>query len=238
MTMPKDARSLFRGRAFFLTSGQRGFSVWQFVAACAVGGVLMMVVVRGAGVIDPLRVMVTVQQLHSLDAALRTFQDRYRALPGDGPDLHRLLTRPPARFYTSAGFVDLTGNGRIDGDFLDPLSPTGEQYMAWRDLRTAGLWPGDAGFIGLAAMPENLFGGVMGFAAANLGLDAVVCLTAVPGSAARALDERLDDGVIATGTVRARIRQRDPELQNTYPTPDSTPYTSEVTYLVCRQWQR
>lgn len=198
----------------------------------------MLAVVQGAGMIDQVRVLVTAQQLHGLDAALRTFQDRYAALPGDGPDLHRVLNRPEARFYTAAGVVDRTGNGRIDGDFFDPLSPTGEQYMAWRDLRTAGFWPGDAGYIGLAAMPENLFGGVMGFSAANLGLDSVVCLTAVPGPAARALDDRLDDGAIATGTVRARIRQSEPHLRNVYPAPDTAPYADDATYLVCRQWQR
>lgn len=217
--------------------GQRGFSVWQFVAAIVAGGVLMMVVAQGAGLIDVARVMMTTQQLHSLDAALRTFRDRYRGLPGDGRDLHRVFTRPEARFYQDGGFVDLTGNGRIDGDFFDPLSPTGEQYMAWRDLRAAGFWPGEATHIGLAAMPENLFGGMMGFAAANLGLADVVCLTDVPGPSARALDTRLDDGAIHTGTVRARIRRDGANLRNVFPDPDTAPYADDAVYMVCRQWQ-
>ncbi|MGC2854827.1 hypothetical protein ACM64Y_05075 [Novispirillum sp. DQ9] len=218
--------------------GQRGFSIWQFVAALAVGGVLMMVVAQGAGLIDAVRVMVTAQQLRGLDAALRGFEDRYRALPGDGVDLHRAFGRPEARFYQGGVFVDRTGNGRIDGDFFDTLSPTGEQYMAWRDLRASGFWAGDAELIGMAAMPDSLFsGGVMGFSAANLGLEDVVCLTNVPGAAARSLDERLDDGVLATGTLRARIRETAPELRSVYPHPGDGAYADDQVYMVCRRWR-
>jgi hypothetical protein len=148
-----------------------------------------------------------------------------------------MFNRAEARFYQGGGFVDLTGNGRIDGDFFDPLSPTGEQYMAWRDLRTAGFWPGEAAHIGLAAMPENLFGGVMGFAATNLGLSNVVCLTDVPGPSARALDARMDDGVIDTGAVRGRIRRDGANVRNVFPDPDTAPYADGDIYMICRQWQ-
>lgn len=218
-------------------TGQRGFSVWQFVAALVAGGVLWMVVAQGHVLVDGVRVMVVGHQLESLDAALRGFQERYGALPGDGRDLHRLLNRPEARFYEDGAFIDRTANGRIDGDFFDALSPTGEQYMAWRDLRTAGFWAGEAEHIGLAAMPDTVFGGVMGFARTNLGLDDVVCLTNVPGAAARRLDQRLDDGAIATGRLRARIRETAPELRNTYATPGAEPYADDQLYLLCRQWR-
>lgn len=217
--------------------GQRGFSIWQFVAALFVGGALMLVVAQGAGLIDAAKVMVTAQQLRSLDAALRGFQDRYRALPGDGEDFDRLFHRPEARFFVDGGFIDRTGNGRIDGDFFDTLSPTGEQYMAWRDLRASGYWSGDAELIGVAAMPDNFFGGVMGFSATNLGLADVVCLTNVPGRAARALDDSLDDGVLATGRLRARVRETAPELRNVYAAPGEGPYDDGAVYLVCRQWK-
>lgn len=215
----------------------RGYSIWQFVAALVVGGALMMMVAQGAGLIDGVRVMVSRQTLLGLDSALRSFVDRHDALPGDGVDLAARFERPEARFFENGAFVDRTGNGHIDGDFLDPLSPTGEQYMAWRDLRASGFWTGDAELIGLAAMPDSPFGGVMGFAGANLGLEDVVCLTDVPGPAARALDDSLDDGSMATGRVRARIREVTPQLRNVYAAPGGGPYAEDAVYLLCRRWK-
>lgn len=195
-----------------------------------------MVVAQGAGLTDRVRVLVAAQQLRNLDAALRGFFDRHRALPGDGVEFHRLFRRPEARFFEGGTFIDRTGNGRIDGDLFDPLSPTGEQYMAWRDLRAAGFWTGDAHLIGVAAMPDTPFGGVMGFSAAALGLEDVVCLTNVPGRAARALDDSLDDGAMATGTLRARARDAPSPRRSVATAPGTGPYVDDAVYLLCRQW--
>lgn len=196
-------------------------------------GMMMIGIGQAALMVDGVRVFVLTMRIESLDGAIASFRDRYKALPGDSDDVGRMLGRPPARFWTADGFVSRAGNGHLDGRFFDRASPEGEQYMAWRDLRLAGFWPGDGELIGLAAMPDNPFGGVMGFSDANLGLRGVLCMTAVPGEAARTLDQRTDDGVMATGQTRARVREVDPEVRSVYPAPGEGDYRAEETYMVC-----
>lgn len=197
------------------------------------GGLMMVGVVKGAAMIDVMRTWQATRLVENVEAAIGTYRDRYASLPGDDDRAAAVLGRQAARFWTGAGFISLAGNGVIDGLFFDRLSPQGEQYMAWRDLRLAGLWPGDGELIGLAAMPDNPFGGVMGFSQANLGLRHVLCLTAVPGAAAASIDAESDDGILSTGRIRARVRDVAPEVRSVYPTPGAGDYDVAETYMVC-----
>ncbi len=129
--------------------------------------------------------------------------------------------------------VSLAGNGKIDGLLDDPGNASGEQYMAWRDLRSAGLVEGDPTLLGQSARPENFFDGDFGFAENNLGLEQVLCLTRVPGRDAELIDKRLDDGSVSTGRLRGTSRWDPVYAKNQFDAPDTAPYDPEKTYIIC-----
>ena len=102
----------------------------------------------------------------------------------------------------------------------------------WQHLKAAGFIPGDPDTIGAQALPQNPFGGLIGVnASAIQGMPAGVnklCMNNVGGSAALALDGRLDDGSPDSGNFRA----------NAATTPNATAatvYDVNLLYTVCNR---
>lgn len=208
-------------------TSQAGYSAIEVAVAVALAGVFMLIILWGIGLVDVGQTYAARRQFENTFAALSAFRDRWNALPGDDDRVGQALGRPAARSHRGTDVVDLTDNGRIDGALIDPASPEGEQYAAWRDLRRGGFYPGDPELIGLAALPETPFDGVAGFSAGAFGLTMPLCMTNVPGTAAPTLDSWLDDGVPDSGRMRGGPDINGPPAEGTY--------DPAATYTICAE---
>jgi hypothetical protein len=171
----------------------------------------------------------------TIQAAVATYQANRGALPGDDPFAAARSGRNESLLMIDGVPVSLVGNGRIDGKLSDSLSPNGEQFMAWRDLRYDKLVDGDPAVSGAAAMPENPFGGVYGFDEGNLGQrDGSLCMTKIPGRAAALIDKQFDGESLPNKGRAVATSQFDPvNAFNHFDAPDTEPYNPDKTYIIC-----
>ncbi len=212
---------------------QRGFGGLEIAIVVLLLGVIIVLTLKGTNLIAPMRAFVTVQQINQYKSAVAHYQSEFGSLPGDDAAAPRRWKRDPALFTFNGAIVSMAGDGLINGLYDDASSASGEQYMAWSDLRAATLVDGDPHLVGPSARPENIYGGTVGFAERNLGLEHVLCLTDVPGADAGLIDKRLDDAVISTGSFRATSQWDPVGAKNTFSQPDAAPYDTGKTYLIC-----
>ncbi len=212
----------------------RGFGAVELILTVIILGMVFLFALQGRALIAPMRSFVTIQQINQYKSAVSHYTSDYRLPPGDDAAAPKRWRRPPALFSIGlAAPVSFAGNGKIEGLLDDAQNPSGEQYLAWVDLRAGGYVVGDAALVGQSARPENLYGGNFGFAEDNLGLDQVLCLTQVPGSDAALIDKRLDDANIATGAMRATSQWDPVGAKNHFTQPDTVAYDPEKTYIIC-----
>ena len=210
-----------------------GFGAFEVVIVVAILGFAFLMALKGRELVHKTRGIVTAGQLRGFQDSVRRYEDQYRALPGDDPSAPRKWRRTNSIYLVNGVTVSSTGDQRIQGKLSDYGNATGEQFNAWRDLRFAGMVTGDTELVGQSAMPENSFGGAFGFAEDNFGLRDVICATQIPGAAAEMIDQRLDDGIIATGNVRATSRWDPLTALNRFEEPDATAYDPSKTYIIC-----
>lgn len=203
------------------------------VIIVAILGFTFLMALKGRDLVHKTRGIVVAGQLRGFQVSVRQYEDQYRAMPGDDPAAPGRWRRTNSIYVVNGVSASSTGDHRIQGPLSDYGNATGEQFNAWRDLRFAGLVDGDTDLVGQSAMPENVFGGAYGFAEDNFGIEDVICATQIPGSAAALIDQRLDDGMIATGTVRATSGWDPLTTRNRFEEPDKSPYDPSKTYIIC-----
>lgn len=235
LTSPQQEGAVHAGwlRLFRRRSRSRGFSFVEMAVSIFIIGAGLLITLRGTALVDTFKALLTAIEIDQLRSTLTFYEEENHYLPGDDPQaLER--TRRSRAVTRSYGYLDdFTADGVVNGRFTDAANVEGEQFVAWRDLRSADLWDGDPALVGSSAMPENMFGGVIGFHEAPLGLRQGICFTQVPGQAAEMIDSYMDDGLIAQGEVRASSRFADTEDPLSGPPPDAAPYDVEKTYVLC-----
>jgi len=169
---------------------QKGFTLVELAIVMVIIGLLVGAVLKGQAMIDDAKQKRMMNDLQGISAAYFTYYDRYNAVPGD--DL-----RANARW----GITNGDGSGFISA---------AEALVGWQALRYSLLLSGDPATRGAAASPRNPFGGTYNFdnaAFTGFGTTAItrnyISVTVVPGNFAEAVDNKFDDGVYTTGTVRA-----------------------------------
>lgn len=218
------------------SAASRGFSGMELTITLIVLGMIFLMTLKGAAGILAMRAWVLTHQIQGYQSAVMQYISDRTALPGD--DVRAPGDgRQPSLFMLGGPPVSFAGDGKIDGDLDDPQSPLGEQYLAWQDLRRGEYVEGDPTLVGQSARPENMFGGVFGFAADQLGLNQVLCLTKIPGEVAASIDRKMDDGNVATGRLRGTSQWDPVDSHNHFTAPDTTPYDPSKTYIICLPYQ-
>jgi hypothetical protein len=168
-------------------------------------GLLLGGVLKGQELIESAKVKNIGQDFRAISIAVLTYQDKYRALPGDDS---KAATRWTGACASTGG---VPGNGQIEGawDAVASNSTGTESACAWDHLRRANLLTGDATS---GAAPSNADGGRFGITseptkAAVLGVGGtlIVCAGNIRGRHVIPLDAMLDDGDPATGAMRATL---------------------------------
>lgn len=211
---------------------QRGFTLVEIAVVLVIIGLLLGAILQGTELIDNSRIKKASSDISSISAAFLSYQDRYKRLPGDDGDLTALTDR-------GGDWATVSQAGNNNGVLTAPLNNTwnggNEHDNVWQHLRAAGYIAGNPSDATAAALPKNAWGGLMGITTAAMGngLNGTkICMSQVPGKAAAALDLQLDDGLGATGRLRATLGASG---ANTNPTNAAlaAPYNESNVYTIC-----
>ncbi len=217
-------------------STETGFTLVEIAIVLVIIGLLLGGILKGQEMITQAKIKNVINDFNGVTVAVTSYQDRYRALPGDdGNATTRWTTQNPA-----------SGNG--DGVILGKYNATvagaapvaaEESNLFWQHLRIAGFVPGLTTGAGSGAQPPNAAAGMIGVQNAVVGgiglgfTGLTICSSNIPDKVAIAVDTQMDDSNSQTGQVRAQLQgSANPDLGTT----QATAYveTGVSQYLVCK----
>ena len=221
-------------------SAQAGFTLVEIAIVLVIIGLLLGGILKGQEMITQAKIKNVINDFNGISAAMNSYQDRYRALPGDD-------VNAAGRWAVSFG-----GNG--DGQFdvaaaagtapevynnipaVAPTAATPEVNKFWWHLRLAGFVPGPtAAVIGAVAPPTNAAGGLLGVQTSGMGFTSnIICSSNLPDKIAIAVDTQMDDATNTTGQVRGFL-----QVGLNDPAPGAAPTgayaeTGVALYLICK----
>lgn len=174
---------------------QSGFTLVEIAIVLVIIGLLLGGVLKGQEIITNAKIKNLENDFNGLSAAIYSYQDRYRALPGDDKNA-------ATRFGNGTSG---NGNGSIGGNFnADCSGGSGESCQFWIHLRNAGLVNGA---VSDATQPLNAFNGLTG-SSTGIGDSSVIKglfigFTNIPDDIAVILESRADDVENDAGTIRS-----------------------------------
>ena len=223
----------------FGTRKQAGFTLVEIAIVLVIIGLLLGGILKGQEMIAQARIKNAINDFNGVTVAITSYQDRYRALPGDDANA------------TTRWTVQAPGKGNGDGNLAglynaNDTSGTGgapadgkESNLFWQHLRIAGFVPGLTTGTGSGTDPQNAVGGIVGVESAVVGTNGlgftslIICSSNLPDKVAIAVDTQTDDGTSAGGQVRAQLQtQSNPATAATAAA--SYAETGVSQYLVCR----
>lgn len=170
---------------------QKGFTLVEIAIVLVIIGLLLGGVLKGQQMIANAKIKSLVNHAKGLAAAVYTYQDRYKALPGDDPRATTNL--PGADAGCIAGnLVNGNGNGQIT-----------EYYASAEHLACAGLITGT--YNGTSQLILSPYGtNVYIYYQTLQGKTGnVIRYDNLPADVAQAMDTEMDDGIFNTGVIRA-----------------------------------
>lgn len=184
---------------------QMGFTLVEIAIVLVIIGLLLGGVLKGQELINSAKVKNLANDFRSISSFVYAYQDRFRALPGDDPNVANHVAGGTAATTPAASLA----NARINGNW-NSVTTTDESYLFWQHVRLAGLATGTPVIGAADYIPRNAEGGAIGVTgdpiltapATPWTANFYVCSTGIQGRFARQIDTTLDDGNTATGTVR------------------------------------
>jgi prepilin-type N-terminal cleavage/methylation domain-containing protein len=212
---------------------QAGFTLVEIAIVLVIIGLLLGGILKGQEMITQAKIKNVVNDFNGITAAVNSYQDRYRAMPGD--DLNAA-----GRW---AGSVSGGGNGQIAGLYNAATAGTYtsamESNLFWWHLRLAGFVGGSTTGQAAGQQPNNAVSGIMGVetgVAATSGLgftSAIICSSNLPDKIAIAVDTQMDDGASNTGQLRGQL-QTAPNPNTAATAVASYAETGTNQYLLCK----
>lgn len=210
---------------------QRGFTLIEIAIVLVIIGLLVGGILQGQELIENSRVKQVIKDINGTAAAVFAYEDRYGRIPGDDGPAASLSARGSSWSSVTAGDTD----GNLEVTTAQAFTGAGENGPFWQQLKAAGFIAGNPANTGEQALPSNPWGGLLGVTGSNMGGNLTgnkVCASQVPGAAALAIDMELDDGLGASGRLRATLGTAG---TNTAPsnTALEVPYSKDNVYTVC-----
>jgi prepilin-type N-terminal cleavage/methylation domain-containing protein len=220
---------------------QSGFTLVEIAIVLVIIGLLLGGVLKGQELINSAKVKNLANDFKQVPLFIYGYQDKYKRLPGDDPNVGGANSRFGANIgtlaTTPAGAA--AGNGVIEGAW-DSTTLTDESALFWQHVRLANLASGSTDFTNTttASLPSNAEGGRFGIQMAIpiVGMTGsyFACSGGIPFAFAQQLDTTLDDGVGTTGTVRAvATGTATPAAAGAPAAPAAVAYANGTSYTVC-----
>jgi len=191
-------------------STEAGFTLVEIAIVLVIIGLLLGGILKGQEMITQAKIKNAINDFNGVTVAVTSYQDRYRAIPGDDPNATtRWTVQAPASGNT---------DGKIAGKYNNVIAsgaPTGaqESNLFWQHLRIAGFVPGLTTGTGSGSAPPSASGGIIGVewgdtvAGTGLGFTSlIVCSSNLPDKVAIAVDTQADDANSGTGQIRAQLQ--------------------------------
>jgi prepilin-type N-terminal cleavage/methylation domain-containing protein len=187
--------------------GQSGFTLVEIAIVLVIIGLLLGGVLKGQELVEQSKIKRAVNDFNNISAAFATYQDRYKALPGDDINAATRWTTIIGGAAATAGNGDNIMTAALAQVFTGTAANEGG--LAWQHLRASGLVSGDMSTAATSTTPEQTpFNSSYGFGvsatAFALGIAPTFCAS-LPPKAAEQLDRQLDDGRPGTGKIRAGV---------------------------------
>jgi prepilin-type N-terminal cleavage/methylation domain-containing protein len=224
------------------TRKTQGFTLVEIAIVLVIIGLLLGGILKGQEMITQAKIKNVIADFSGVSAAYHGYQDRYRAIPGDDPNVGTRWSAPVATG---------SGNGVVMGEYNvscpNPLvvaSP--ESCHFWDHLRRAGFVSGSGG-----QQPFNALTGLIGVQTGDgvtpaptlldgtapgtpgfVGL--IMCSANLPDKVAIAVDTQMDDGIAGKGTVRALLQSAPNPPTGTGNATVAYAETGSNTYVLCR----
>jgi prepilin-type N-terminal cleavage/methylation domain-containing protein len=196
--------------------GQSGFTLVEIAIVLVIIGLLLGGVLKGQELVEQSKIKRAVNDFNNISAAFATYQDRYKALPGDDINAATRWTTVIGGAAATSGNGDNIMTATLAQVFTGTAANEGG--LAWQHLRASGLVSGDMSTAATSTTPEQTpFNSSYGFGvsatAFALGIAPTFCAS-LPPKAAEQLDRQLDDGRPGTGKIRAGVATA---IKNTAP---------------------
>ncbi len=204
---------------------QSGFTLVEIAIVLVIIGLLLGGVLKGQELITQAKIKNVANDFNGMTAAIYSYQDRYKRLPGDDPGANRWAV------ITAPG----DGNNVIAGGYASTTN-TDESRLFWAELRLAGFVAGAVDTLAnAAAQPINAAGGIVGVQSGGLGLvGTIICSGSLPAKIAQSIDSQFDDGNARTGNVRALLETTPPTAVTATVPSDNYADTGTNLYVVCK----
>ena len=220
-------------------SAVAGFTLVEIAIVLVIIGLLLGGILKGQEMITQAKIKNIVNDFNGITVAVTSYQDRYRAIPGDDRNATvRWAVQNPA-----SG----NGDGVIAGKYkATPSAPpvaAEESNLFWQHLRIAGFVAGATTGAASGTQPINAAGGFIGVESGlpgtrGMGFSSLIlCFSNLPEKIASAVDGQMDDGVPNTGQVRAQLGGSNPDTATDAPGA-ATAYveTGVNQYLMCKNY--
>lgn len=217
---------------------QQGFTLVEIAIVLVIIGLLLGGILKGQEMITQAKIKNIINDFNGISAAIYSYQDRYRALPGDELNANT-VARWGASAYggngngtfcrTSCGTTDVYNNVPTSA----PSDTTPESNLFWMHLRLSGFVPGPTAGTPAILPPSNAVNGIVGVQTSGLGFTSnIVCTSNLPDKVAIAIDTQMDDGSSNTGQLRGMLQSSPNAATGTAATAYAETGTNQ--YLACK----
>ena len=224
---------------------QSGFTLVEIAIVLVIIGLLLGGILKGQEMITQAKIKNVVNDFNGITAAMNSYQDRYRALPGDDINAATRWTNPLA--------ISGDGNGQLCSVATcasPPVAPNlynnivattvgaPEVNLFWWHLRLAGFVGGStlAGAGSSTSQPNNAANGMMGVQTggpAGFFTSNMICSSNLPDKIAIAVDTQMDDGSAAGGQVRANLQASPNPALHAIVAGDAYVESGTAQYILC-----
>jgi len=223
-------------------SAQSGFTLVEIAIVLVIIGLLLGGILKGQEMITQAKIKNLINDFNGLGAAIYSYQDRYRALPGDESNANTVARwganafggNGNGLFYRTAQLATDTYNNI---PAAAPSATTPESNLFWMHLRLSGFVGGstDTTIAASTLPPANSVNGIVGVQTSGMGFSSnIICTSNLPDKVAIAVDTQVDDGSSIRGQVRGQLQTTPNEAASaTSPTVEYAE-TGTNQYLICK----